>query len=158
MQNVVKLARVGTPLRTRPRSGNRRPLSPETHRRAVSQQFGGVDCIFEVDSPPDLTDYCGWTTDCRFAARRATPSALRATGLVQPPAAARRATALDDVRTCQTGRPRQPQRTLAHCVPAVCPHWHWTGQKANRSRAVSISQPEGQATRLRGFRGLERRA
>ena len=107
--------------------------------------------MFEVDSPPDQTHHCGWTTDCRFAARRTTASARRATGLAQPSLAARRATALDDGRTCPTGRPRQPQRTLAHCVPAVSPHWHRTGQKANRSRAVSISQPEGQGTRLRGL-------
>ena len=126
-------------------------MSPETHRRAVSQQFGGGDCMFEVGSPPDQTHHCGWTTDCRFAARRTTASARRATGLAQPSLAARRATALDDGRTYPTGSPRQPQRTLAHCVPAVSPHWHWTRRKANRSRAVSISQPGGQRPQLRGL-------
>ena len=126
-------------------------MGPETHHRAVSRQFGGGDRMFEVDSPPDQTHHCGWTTDCRFAARRTTASARRATGLAQPSLAARRATALDDGRTYPTGRPRQPQRTLAHCVPAVSPHWHWTGQKANRSRAVSISQPGGQRPQLRGL-------
>ena len=34
--------------------------------------------------------------------------------------------------------------------PAVSPHWHRT-QKANRSRAVSISQPGGQRPQLRGL-------
>ena len=38
--------------------------------------------MFEVDSPLDQSYHCGWTTDCRFGARRATPSAIRATGLV----------------------------------------------------------------------------
>ena len=125
-------------------------MGPETHHRAVSRQFGGGDRMFEVDSPPDQTHHCGWTTDCRFAARRTTASARRATGLAQPSLAARRATALDDGRTYPTGRPMQPQRTLAHCVPAVSPHWHRT-QKANRSRAVSISQPGGQRPQLRGL-------
>ena len=117
-------------------------MGPETHHCAVSRQFGGGDRMFEVDSPPDQTHHCGWTTDCRFAARRTTASARRATGLAQPSLAARRATALDDGRTYPTGRPRQPQRTLAHCVPAVCPHWHWTGQKANR-KPGSVNQPAG---------------
>ena len=97
--------------------------------------------MFEVDSPPDQTHHCGWTTDCRFAARRTTASARRATGLAQPSLAARPATALDDGRTCPTGRPRQPQRTLAHCVPRRVPTL--AQDTKSQPKPGSVNQPAG---------------
>ena len=115
--------------RTRPCSQSRRLCVPETHHRAASWQIEGVDRIFEVDSPPDQTHHCGWTTDCRFAARRTTASARRATGLAQPSLAARRATALDDSRIYPAGRPRPPQWTFSPLCAPLLAHVGTGGQK-----------------------------
>ena len=154
MQNVVKLTRFGTPLHARARAAE--AAAPWALRRTTALCLGnsGVEiaCLRSTVLQTRHITVAGPRT---VALQRAAPRRLRveqpAWRSLQPPLAARRATALDDGRTYPTGRPRQPQRTLAHCVPAVCPHWHWTGQKANRSRAVSISQPGGQRPQLRGL-------
>ena len=117
-------------------------MGPETHHRAVSRQFGGGNRMFEVGSPPDQTHHCGWTTDCRFAARRTTASARRATGLAQPSLAARRATALDDGRTYPAGRPRPPQWTFsplcARRVPTLA-----LDKAKSQPKPGSVNQPAG---------------
>ena len=117
-------------------------MGPETHHRAVSRRFGGADRMFEVGSPPDQTHHCGWTTDCRFAARRTTASARRATGLAQPSLAARRATALDDGRTYPAGRPRPPQWTFsplcARRVPTLA-----LDKAKSQPKPGSVNQPAG---------------
>ena len=107
--------------------------------------------MFEVDSPPDQTHHCGWTTDCRFAARRTTASAHRATGLAQPPLAARRATALDDGRSCPTGRPSAAAADLSPLCARRVPTLAQDRAKSQPKPSRSISQPGGQGTRLRGL-------
>ena len=140
-----------------PRSGRRRPLGPETHHRTVSRQFGGADRMFEVDSPPDQTHHCGWTTDCRFAARRTTASARRATGLAQPSLAARRATALDDGRTYPTGCPRPPQWTFSPLCAPPCPHIGTGHKKPTEAGQCQSASRVDSDLNCAACRGLERR-
>ena len=137
--------------RTRPCSQSRRLCVPETHHRAASWQLEGGDCIFEVDSPPDLAHHCGVDHGLSLCSAPRQGAARRAAGLVQSRAAARRATALDDSRIYPAGRPRPPRWTFSPLCAPLSAHVGTGGQKKpNTSRQV-ISQPGGQRPQLRGL-------
>ena len=147
MQNVVKLTRFGTPLHARARAAE--AAAPWALRRTTALCLGnsGVEiaCLRSTVLQTRHITVAGPRT---VALQRAAPRRLRveqpAWRSLQPPLAARRATALDDGRTYPTGRPRQPQRTLAHCVPAVFPHCTLAQDRAkSQPKPGSVNQPAG---------------
>ena len=116
--------------RTRPCSQSRRLCVPETHHRAASWQLEGEDCIFEVDSPPDLAHHCGVDHGLSLCSAPRQGAARRAAGLVQSPAAARRATALDDSRIYPLDVRGRRSGPSAHCMPRCRPTLALEGKKS----------------------------
>ena len=143
--------------RTRPCSQSRRLCVPETHHRAASWQIEGVDRIFEVDSPPDLAHHCGVDHGLSLCSAPRQGAARRAAGLVQSPAAARRATALDDSRIYPAGRPRPPQWTFSPLCAPPCPHIGTGHKKPTEAGQCQSASRVDSDLNCAACRGLERR-
>ena len=122
----------------------------ETSKRETAEIQGGF--CFE-----GTAHHCGVDHGLSLCSAPRQGAARRAAGLVQSPAAARRATALDDGRTYPAGRPRPPQWTFSPLCAPPCPHIGTGHKKPTEAGQCQSASRVDSDLNCAACRGLERR-